>query len=117
MSAIVFAGYLAPQTHHFAGGFQPSDYDPSGHTVNIPVETEFGPDVITRAIEVPPNVREALCFRNPQIALTGGLGHATYIAADPQKTKLTVVNKLDAHPGDFGDAADTMFNKIMELAG
>lgn len=116
MSSVVCAGYLHPQTVHFVGGFQPSDFDPSGYTVNIPVETEFGPDVITRAIEVPVNVREALCFRNPQIAMTGGLGHATFIAADPQKTKLTVINRLDVHPGDFGEAADTMFNAIMELA-
>jgi len=116
MSAIVFAGYLAPQTIHFAGGFQPSDFDPSGHTVSIPVKTEFGDDLITRAIEVPTNVCEALCFRNPQLALTGGLGHATYVAADPQKTKLTVVNNLDVHPGDFGDAADAMFNTITERA-
>jgi hypothetical protein len=115
MSAVVCAGYLNPQIVHFVGGFQPSDYDPSGHDVAMPIDTEFGSDVITRAIEVPENVCEALCFRNPQVALTGGLGHATYIAADPQKTKLTVVNKLDAHPGDFGEAADTMFNTIMGL--
>lgn len=112
MSSVVCAGYLSPMAVHFVGGFQPSDWDPSGHEVNI----QDGPDLITRAITVPTNVREALCFRNPIVGATGGLGHATYVAADPHKTKLTVINRLDAHPGDFGEAADIMFNKIVELS-
>lgn len=111
MSSVVCAGYLSPTSVHFVGGFQPSDWDPSGHSVSI----EDDGDLITRAITVPANVREALCFRNPQLALTGGLGHATYIAADPEKTKLTVIKRLDAHPGDFPPAADLMFNRIVEL--
>lgn len=119
MSAVVFAGYLAPQTIHFAGGFQPSDFDPSGHTVNIPLyhgDSDEPYDVVTRAIEVPSNVVESLCFRNPVAAATGGLGHATFLAADPKKTALTVRERIDVHPGDFGQAADIMFNTIIELA-
>jgi hypothetical protein len=78
------AGYLKPKQVHFVGGFQPSDWDPSGHTVNLPPPFE-GADRITRAITVPPNVQNALCFRNPIAAATGGLGHATYIT-DPDNT-------------------------------
>ena len=68
MSAIVFAGYLAPQTHHFAGGFQPSDYDPSGHTVNIPLETEERPSLRYRDARHRPclrAIRDALLLRQP----------------------------------------------------
>lgn len=110
MSSVVCAGYLTPTPVDFVGGFQPSDWDPSGHSVNI----QDGPDIITRAITVPANVRVAVCFRNPIVAATGGLGHATYIAHDPSKTKLTVINRLDVHPGDFPPAADIMLEKIVE---
>lgn len=119
MSAVVFAGYLAPQTIHFVGGFQPSDYDPSGHSVNIPLhrgDSDIPYDVVTRAIEVPSNVVEALCFRNPVGPATGFLGHATFLAADTNKTTLTVRERLDVHPGDFPPAADEMFNRAVELA-
>lgn len=118
MASVVNAGYLAPTPIHFVGGFQPSDWDPSGHTVNIPLHHDGNPmpyDVVTRAIEVPANVRQAICFRNPVVGATGGLGHATYLAADPSKTKLEVIERLDVHPGDFPPAADTMFNRIIEL--
>lgn len=117
MSSVVCAGYLSPTPIDFVGGFQPSDWDPSGHAVNLMVHTEFGDDLITRAVTVPANVRAAVCFRNPQPALTGGLGHAAYIVADPQKTNLTTINRLDVHPGDFGVAQDTMVETIMERIG
>jgi hypothetical protein len=120
MSSVVFAGYLHPQEVDFVGGFQPSDYDPSGHSVNIPLyhDNEQIPyDTVTRAIEVSNNVREALCFRNPVIAATGGLGHATYIAADPTKTNLTVIERPDVHPGDFGVAQDMMFAVVAKIMG
>lgn len=112
MSAVVCAGYLKPKQVTFVGGFQPSDWDPSGHDVRLE-----GPDgdVITRAITVPDNVQNAMCFRNPIVAATGALGHATYIAADPAKTRLEVIPRNDPHPGDFGEAAGMMFEKIMEL--
>jgi hypothetical protein len=120
MSAVVFAGYLHPQEVDFVGGFQPSDYDPSGHSVNIPLHHGNDPvpyDIVTRAIEVPTTVRRAVCFRNPAVAATGGLGHAIYIAADPTKTKLTVLERPDIHPGDFGVAQDQMFSAVMEAIG
>lgn len=114
MSVVAWARDLAPQEINFVGGFQPSDYDPTGISVNIEVQTQFGPDLINRAVEVSANVDRALCFRNPQFALTGGLGHAAYILAPGNThTKLTTIPRLDAHPGDFGDAADAMFNAIM----
>lgn len=109
--APVIAGYLRPQVVHFVGGFQPSDYDPVMHAVSL--ETDDG-DLITRAVMVPDNVRESLCFRNPVAAATGGLGHATYLVTDRDKTKLTVVNRPDVHPGDFGVAQDQMTDAIRQ---
>lgn len=116
MSAVVFAGYLSPREVDFVGGFQPSDYDPSGHSVNIPLyhQGEDVPyDVIVRAIEVPVNVREALCFRNPQVAVTGGLGHAAYLVKDAARTKCETIERLDVHPGDFGQAQDIMLARAV----
>src|SRR5215469_16645324 len=57
MSAVVMSGYLKPQMVDFVGGFQPSDWDPSGHAVNL----KSGADIITRAVTVPVNVRRAVC--------------------------------------------------------
>lgn len=112
MSVIVFARYMPEDEFAFAGGFQPSDFDPSGVDVKI-VETD-PPDVVTRAIYVPKNVKTALCFRNPAFAGTGGLGHATWIADDPKVTRLTVVKRLDIHPGDFPPASDEMLAAALE---
>lgn len=112
MSAVVFAGYLNPQEVDFVGGFQPSDYDPSGHEVAIQDEG----DLITRAITVPRNVKQALCFRNPIVAATGGLGHATYVLdSNNTTTKLTVVNRVSPHPDDFGRSADEMYAAAMAV--
>ncbi len=113
MSVVVCAGYLTPQPVHFVGGFQPSDYDPSGHSVNIPLKNASGEvyDVITRAIELPRNVLSALCFRNPQAALTAGLGHAAYI--ERGDGRLQTIERLDVHPGDFGEAQDVMVERVL----
>lgn len=108
MSVVVFARYLAPEGVNFLGGFQPSDFDPSGVTVAIP----DGDDLITRAIYVPPTVKEALVFRNPVVAMTAGFGHATWLADDPERTKLTVIKREDVHPGDFGEAANEMYAAV-----
>ena len=103
-AAPIIAGYLDKKKVDFIGGFQPSDWDPVMHEVSI----QSGSDLITRAVNVPPNVVNALCFRNPVIALTGGLGHATYVLAPGNTTtKLEVIERMDAHPGDFGVAQDT----------
>lgn len=111
-AAPIFAGYLDKQKVDFVGGFQPSDWDPVMHEVSI----QSGADVITRAVNVPVNVANALCFRNPIIAATGGLGHATYVLAPGNIiTKLTIIERDDIHPGDFGVAQDTMFNRVMAL--
>ncbi len=110
-SAPICAGYLHPQEIDFVGGFQPSDWDPVMH----PVEIKSDMDIITRAVTVPTNVREALCFRNPIAAATGGLGHATYVIPALSPTKLQVIERPDVHPGDFGQAQDIMVEKILEL--
>jgi len=110
-AAPIFAGYLNPQKVDFVGGFQPSDWDPVMHEVSIP----DGDDLITRAVNVPANVVRALCFRNPVIFETGALGHATYVPAPGNKTtKIETIKRQDAHPGDFGEAQDTMFNTVIE---
>lgn len=111
-AAPVMAGYLDKKKVDFAGGFQPSDWDPVMHEVSI----QSGTDLITRAVSVPANVANALCFRNPVIALTGGLGHATYVRAPGNTTtNLEVIERMDAHPGDFGVAQDTMFDRVTAL--
>ena len=108
--APIMAGYLQPRKIRFVGGFQPSDYDPVMHDVAI----QDGDDLITRAVTVPANVQEALCFRNPIIAITGGLGHAAYVAADPKRTRLITLQRPDIHPGDFGEAQDIMVQRVLE---
>lgn len=105
------AGYIADFID-FVGGFQPSWWDPVMHSVNIPHD----PEPISKAVEVPSTVKEALCFRNPIFAATGGLGHATYIRRPTDHNKLTVIDRNDPHPGDFGEAQDIMVNKLVELA-
>ena len=102
-AAPICAGYVG-EPIDFVGGFQPSDWDPVMKT-----DSEG-----QRYVIVPKNVRVALCFRNPDAAMTGGLGHATYVAKGP--TKLDIIERLDVHPGDFGVAQDTMFNELMRLA-
>lgn len=113
MSVVVFAGYLHPQRIDFIGGFQPSDWDPSGHAVFI---RDPNGDTITRAITVPSNVQKAVVFRNPVAAATGGLGHATWVLdpASNHTTDLKVIPRADVHAGDFPPAADIMFDQAME---
>ena len=66
-------------------------------------------------VSVPDNVVSALCFRNPVAAATGGLGHAIWKLADGNtRTKLTVIERPDIHPGDFPPASDTMFAAAMD---
>lgn len=109
MSVCIMAGYRNPTRVKFVGGFQPSAWDPTGHNVNIPHD----PEPITRAVNVPGNVAQALCFRNPIWAATGGLGHATYIAS-ALNTRLEVIDRPDVHPGDFGEAQDIMVARVLE---
>ncbi len=99
----IFAGNLKPATVDFVGGFQPSLWDPV---------------MRNGAVTVPDNVKYAVCFRNPVVAATGGLGAATYVLDPSNKTtKLSVIERNDVHPGDFGVAQDTMFSEIQALAG
>ncbi len=113
-AAPIFAGYLRPENIDFVGGFQPSDWDPVMHAVNL---RDFDGNPITRAVNVPANVKRALCFRNPVAAATGGLGHATYVLAPGNTTtQLHIVDRADVHPGDFGKSQDEMLNAILELS-
>lgn len=111
--APICAGYLQPRPVQIVGGFQPSDYDPVMHEVNLPRENNTGIyDVVTRAVTVPNNVLEAICFRNPVLAATGGLGHAIYVASSA--VHLQVYERNDPHPGDFGEAQDLMVEEALE---
>ena len=111
-AAALFAGYVN-EPIDFCGGFQPSDYDPACH----PVLIKDGLDVITRAALVSRRVKRAVCFRNPVAAITGGLGHATYVAEDPQATRLDVIKREDVHPGDFPPAQDMMLDECLRALG
>lgn len=109
MSVVICAGYLSPQKIDFVGGFQPSDWDPSGH----PIEIKEDNDVITRCAIVPHNVRFAVCFRNPIAAQTLALGHATYLPAQGNTyTHVEVIKREDIHPGDFDPAQSEMIEKL-----
>lgn len=103
-AAPIDAGYIHEPVD-FVGGFQPSDWDPVMYT---------DPETGLRTVNVPANVKQALCFRNPDPVMTGGLGHAIYKAT--ASTKLTVIGRPDIHPGDFGEAQDIMVTTITELA-
>jgi hypothetical protein len=104
--APIMAGYLKPKLVQFVGGFQPSSWDPVMH---------MDPATRLMTVSVPNNVKTALCFRNSVVAETGGLGSAIWKLADGNTvTKLTVVDRQDIHPGDFGPAQDTMFNAVIE---
>ncbi len=102
-AAPLFASNLKPAKVDFVGGFQPSYWDPLVHN-----------DTVT----VPDNVKNAVCFRNPNFIATAGLGYGTYVI-DPNNhvTKLRVIERGDVHPGDFGSAADLMFSEIEKSAG
>jgi hypothetical protein len=104
--APIMAGYVGPKLVAFVGGFQPSDWDPVMHR---------DPATGLMTVCVPGNCVRALCFRNPVAAATGGLGHAIYKLADGNtRTKLTVIERPDIHPGDFPPASDTMYAAAME---
>lgn len=97
-----YAGELAPVPIDFLGGFQPSMY---------------ATDVRNGVIMVPANVRTAHCIRDPVWLDTGGLGYATWTAADPKKTRLLVTEHRGAHPDDWGYSQDLMFAEIKNLVG
>lgn len=93
----VYAGDLAPKEVDYVAGFQPSVYA-------MPVST------------VPANVRVAHCIRDPDWIDTFGLGNATWVAADPKKTRLVITEHRAAHPDDQGWSQDLIFNELVELA-
>jgi hypothetical protein len=96
-----YAGNLAPVTVDYLAGFQPSLY------------STLGP----RPITVPANVKTAHCIRDPDWIDTGGLGYATWVAADPQKTRLIITEHRGAHPDDTGYAQDLVFAEVKQLIG
>lgn len=104
-AVVLFAQYLHGHPIRFLGGFQPSAWDP---VMTKPVGSP--PYVV-----VPANVSQALCFRNSNFAMTGGLGYATWIKdAANQVTKLEVIDRPDVHPGDFGEAQDIIVQRTLE---
>jgi hypothetical protein len=86
----------------FAGGFQPSAWDPIGQ----------GP-ITNREIVVAKNVRVAHCVWDPVFLDTGGLGNAHYVVTPGAKTKLTLTQHQGAHPDDWGYSQDLMFDHVM----
>lgn len=86
----------------FAGGFQPSAWDPIGN----------GP-LNERIIVVAKNVNVAHCIWDPWFVDTGGLGNAHYVVSPDSKTKLTVTEHRGAHPDDWGYSQDLMFTHVM----
>lgn len=93
----VYAGDLYPTEVDYVAGFQPSVYA-------MPVST------------IPPNVRFARCIRDPNWLDTFGLGHATWVAQDSKHTTLCTTEIRAAHPDDYGEAQDLVFNEICRLA-
>lgn len=98
----LYAGDLKPAEVDYLAGFQPSMY---------------ATDVRQGEIIVPDNVRVAHCIRDPDWLDTGGLGYATWVAADHTKTKLTITYHRGPHPDDWGVMQDLVFHEILKLAG
>jgi len=97
-----YAASLAPRKIDYIAGFQPSMY---------------ASDVRNGVITVPANCVTAHCIRDPIWADTGGLGYASWIAADPKATRLLVTEHRGAHPDDTGYAQDLVFAEIKNLIG
>ena len=97
-----YAGNLAPRKIDFLAGFQPSMY---------------ATDIRNGAITIPANVVIAHCIRDPVWVDTGGLGFATWFAADPKATRLLITTHRGAHPDDTGYAQDLIFGQIKSLIG
>lgn len=85
----------------YLAGFQPSMY---------------ANNVRNGEVVVPDCVRIAHCFRDPVWTDTAGLGFATYVAANPHKTKLTITPHRAVHPDDWGTSQDIVFNEILKLS-
>lgn len=103
------AAFYAGDQHgaiDFAGGFQPSAWDPIGQ----------GP-IGNRFILVPKNVVVAHCIWDPVFADTGGLGNAHYVLPEGSATRLTTTEHRGAHPDDWGYSQDLMFNHVMQCIG
>jgi hypothetical protein len=86
----------------FAGGFQPSAWDPIGQ----------GP-ITNREIVVAKNVQVAHCIWDPVVLDTGGLGNAHYVVSPGAKTKLTLTQHSGPHPDDWGYSQDLMLDHVM----
>ena len=86
----------------YVAGFQPSMY---------------ATDVRAGTITLPSNIKMAHCIRDPYWIDTGGLGYATWVAADPKKTRLLVTEHRGAHPDDTGYTQDLVFAEVKHLIG
>jgi hypothetical protein len=97
----VYAGELKPIAIDYLAGFQPSMY---------------ASNVVNGEIVVPANVVFAHCVRDPVWTDTYGLGYASWVAANPKRTKLVTTLHRAAHPDDAGWAQNLIFNEILKLA-
>lgn len=104
MRAAIYPGDLHQRAVDFAGGFQPSDWDPAGQG-----------EVFSRSVTVAPNVRVAHCIYNPVWIETGGLGAAHYVVPPGSKTILTTTVHYGPHPDDWGYSQDLMFNHAVQV--
>jgi len=100
-AAALYSGDLSGAVD-FAGGFQPSAWDPIGR----------GP-TNNREIVVAKNVNVAHCIWDPVFADTLGFGNAHYVITPGAETKLTLTQHRGAHPDDWGYSQDLMFNHVM----
>ena len=97
-----YAGTLAPRRIDYLAGFQPSMY---------------ATDIRDGTIMVPNNVAVAHCIRDPMWIDTAGLGYATWVADDPQVTRLLITEHRGPHPDDTGYAQNLVFAEIKQLIG
>jgi hypothetical protein len=104
-SAALFSGDQAGMVQ-FAGGFQPSAWDPIG-----------GGRLTDREIVVAKNVVIAHCIWDPVFVDTLGLGNAHYVVAPGAATKLTTTEHRAMHPDDWGYSQDLMFQHLMLCIG
>lgn len=100
-AAALYSGDLEGAVE-FAGGFQPSAWDPIGQGV-------FN----DRVIVVAKNVDVAHCIWDPWFVDTAGLGYAHYVISPNSKTKLTLTEHRGAHPDDWGYSQNLMFLHVI----
>jgi hypothetical protein len=101
-ASALYAGDLTDGLVQFAGGFQPSDWDPIAQ----------GP-LNNKEVVVSKNVVIAHCIWDPVFIDTVGLGNAHYVVAPGAKTVVMNTEHRGAHPDDWGWSQDLMLAHIL----